>query len=109
MLMVVASSNYCLMFLSWEGVGLTPYLLINYWDSRIRANKAAFKAIIINRISDVFLYFSILLLFIIFKTLDYNIIFSLLSSTPITTYIYSLCFCLIIGAVGKSAQFGLHT
>lgn len=116
MLVFVTAGNFLQMFIGWEGVGLSSYLLINFWYTRINANKAAMKAIIVNRISDSFLYLGILLTFFLFQTLDYSSVFSL------SNYVYNvnnlffsfnilsiIVFCFFIGAMGKSAQIGLHT
>ena len=67
MLMLVTSDNFVQMFLGWEGVGLASYLLINFWYTRIQANKAAMKAVIINRIGDFGLSLGIAALFLHFK------------------------------------------
>ena len=65
------------MFVGWEGVGLCSYLLINFWFTRILANKAALKAMIMNRIADVFFIIAVLIIFMIFKTTDYVVVFNL--------------------------------
>jgi NADH-ubiquinone oxidoreductase chain 5 len=59
------------MFVGWEGVGLCSYLLINFWFTRIQANKAAIKAMLMNRIGDFCLLIGIFLIFINFKSVDY--------------------------------------
>jgi NADH:ubiquinone oxidoreductase subunit 5 (subunit L)/multisubunit Na+/H+ antiporter MnhA subunit len=107
MLIFVSASNFCLMFLGWEGVGISSYLLINYWDSRNKANKAAMKAIIVNKFSDFFLYFALLLIFLNFKTLDYITLFSTVKLLSCNNSM--ICLGILVGAVGKSAQIGLHT
>lgn len=118
MLILVTADNYIQMFVGWEGVGLCSYLLINFWFTRIQANKAAIKAMVVNRIGDFGLILSILLIFMYFKSVDYSTIFSL---TPFFIYeqvnLFSfefylldlISFFLLIGAIGKSAQLGLHT
>ena len=78
MLVLVTSDNFLQLFAGWEGVGLCSYLLINFWYTRILANKASLKAMVMNRIADVFFILGIILIFIIFKTTDYLIIFNLL-------------------------------
>jgi len=118
MLILVTADNYVQLFVGWEGVGLCSYLLINFWFTRIQANKSAIKAMIINRIGDFGLALGIFTLFVKFKAVDYATIFSL------TPFFYDDCFVffnynlnllsligifLFIGAVGKSAQLGLHT
>lgn len=118
MLILVTADNYIQLFVGWEGVGLCSYLLINFWFTRIQANKAAIKAMIINRIGDFGLVLGILILFVNFKAVDYATIFSL---TPFfvenkfnfLTFDFNLIsiisFFLFVGAMGKSAQLGLHT
>jgi len=93
-------------------------LLINFWFTRIQANKAAIKAMVLNRIGDFGLVMGILLIFIEYKAIDYATVFAL---TPIFieksinflsfdfNLISLICFFLFVGAVGKSAQLGLHT
>lgn len=118
MLILVTADNLIQMFLGWEGIGLASYLLINFWFTRVQANKAAIKAMIINRIGDFCLIIAILILFVNFKTVDYATIASLapLFKTQTVNFlnidfnILSLvCIFLFFGAVGKSAQLGLHT
>lgn len=118
MLMLVTSDNFFQMFLGWEGVGLASYLLINFWHMRIAANKAAMKAIIINRIGDFGLSLGIAIIFFSFSTLDFSIIFSLVPYFINENYIFMnfeinkitlISLFLFVGAVGKSAQIGLHT
>ena len=71
MLILVTADNFIQMFVGWEGVGLCSYLLINFWFTRIQANKAAIKAMILNRIGDFCLLIGILLIFVNYKTVDY--------------------------------------
>ena len=118
MLILVTADNFIQMFVGWEGVGLCSYLLINFWFTRIQANKAAIKAMILNRIGDFGLVIGILIIFVEYKAVDYATIFAI---TPIFTQkVYNflsfdldlitiICFFLFVGAVGKSAQLGLHT
>jgi len=110
MLLFVTAGNFLQMFFGWEGVGLSSYLLINFWFTRLQANKSAMKAIIVNRISDLFLYFSIFTIYFVFGTLDYINIFQIVIISDTDTLWFSfICFCILVGAVGKSAQLGLHT
>lgn len=99
-------------------MGLCSYLLINFWFTRILANKAALKAMLMNKIADVFLLFAIVLLFLNLGTTDYVLIFSfipliqneLFSILGFEFYFINLiAFFLFIGALGKSAQLGFHT
>ena len=87
MLILVTADNYVQMFVGWEGVGLCSYLLINFWFTRIQANKAAIKAMIVNRIGDFGLILAILVIFINFKALDYATIFSLIPNNAIAGFI----------------------
>jgi NADH-ubiquinone oxidoreductase chain 5 len=118
MLILVTADNFIQMFLGWEGVGLCSYLLINFWFTRVQANKAAIKAMIINRIGDFSLIIGILILFVNFKSVDYATIAVLapfFKSTTINFLNFDfnmlslVCIFLFLGAVGKSAQLGLHT
>ena len=118
MLMLVTSDNFVQMFLGWEGVGLASYLLINFWYTRIQANKSAMKALIINRIGDFGLSLGIAALFLHFNSLDFATIFSLVPYISQENFIFFnfefdkitvISLLIFIGAVGKSAQIGLHT
>jgi len=118
MLILVTANNFIQMFVGWEGVGLSSYLLINFWFTRIQANKSAIKAMLVNRIGDFFLLLAIFTLYFLFNTLSYDVVFSLIPlavgfnlqiggfSFPIIDLI---CIFIFLGAVGKSAQLGLHT
>ncbi len=118
MLTLVTAPNFLQMFFGWEGVGLCSYLLIGYWYDRERANAAAIKAFLVNRIGDVGFVLGILTLFIIFGTLDFTAIFELVEEHQNDTFTFLssqyhaltlVSFLLFIGAMGKSAQIGLHT
>ncbi len=118
MLMLVTADNYVQMFLGWEGVGLASYLLINFWHTRIQANKAAMKAMIVNKIGDFGLSLGIACIFFLFSTFDFSVIFNLVPFFINETFIFMgftvnkitlISLLLFVGAVGKSAQIGLHT
>ena len=118
MLILITADNYIQMFVGWEGVGLCSYLLINFWFTRIQANKAAIKAMILNRIGDFGLVLGILIIFVNFKAVDYSTIFATTSFFVHNKFIFLnttfniidiIGFLLFIGAIGKSAQLGLHT
>jgi len=118
MLILVTANNFLQMFVGWEGVGVSSYLLINFWFTRIQANKAAIKAMLINRVGDFFLLLGIFTIYIVFNSLDYDIVFSLVPSVINQTFILGghqinvvdlICVFLFLGAMGKSAQLGLHT
>ncbi len=118
MLILVTADNMLQVFLGWEGVGLVSYLLINFWFTIEEANKAAIKAIIMNRIGDIGLGLGICLIYLEYKTLKFSIIFAL-SDVFKFDYLYFinnyinvislLAIFILIGAMGKSAQLGLHT
>jgi len=118
MIILVTADNFLQLFLGWEGVGLCSYLLINFWFTRIQANKAAIKALVINKVGDFTLFLALLLINQIFKSIDYSTIFILVPfflNKNLILFGYTIkaldCICLLlfIGAVGKSAQIGLHT
>jgi len=118
MLLLVTSNNLVQLFCGWEGVGLTSYLLIGFWYERESANQAALKAFLINRIGDLGFIIAIAATFTTFKTLEFNQIFQILSSKSGEQFIFLgyafskieiLGILFFIGAMGKSAQIGLHT
>jgi NADH-ubiquinone oxidoreductase chain 5 len=118
MLMLITADNFIQLFLGWEGVGLCSYLLINFWFTRLQANKAAIKAMVINRVGDVGLALGVFSIFVVFKTCDYSVVFSLVPHVSDVTYSFlgfqvdalsTIGLLLFVGAVGKSAQIGLHT
>jgi len=118
MLILVTADNFIQMFVGWEGVGLCSYLLINFWYTRIQANKAAIKAMVLNRIGDFGLILGILIIFVKYKSVDYSTVFALTPLFINDTFIFLniefnliniIGFLLFVGAVGKSAQLGLHT
>ena len=118
MLMLVTSDNLLQMFFGWEGVGLTSYLLIGFWHHKESANKAAIKAFIVNRIGDFGFALGIVGIFFIFGSIHFDLIFSEALHFQNHTFhflgkelstINTLCFLLFFGAMGKSAQLGLHT
>ena len=118
MLILVTADNYVQMFVGWEGVGLCSYLLINFWFTRIQANKAAIKAMVLNRIGDFGLVLGILIIFVKYKAVDYATVFALTPLFVNHEFIFLninfnlidiIGFLLLIGAIGKSAQLGLHT
>ncbi len=118
MLVLVSSNNLLQMFFGWEGVGLASYLLIGFWHHKDSANKAAIKAFVVNRVGDFGYAIGIAGIFYIFGTINFDSIFSQVdrfSEHQIQFLSFSfptldfLCFLLFIGAMGKSAQLGLHT
>ena len=118
MLMLITSDNFLQLFLGWEGVGLCSYLLINFWFTRLQANKSAIKAMIVNRVGDFGLAIAIFCIFLVFKTIDFCAVFSLVPYFVshkvyfLGYYVNSIALIgllLFIGAMGKSAQLILHT
>lgn len=108
MLMLVTGDNYLVMFIGWEGVGISSYLLINFWFTRLQANKAAIKALVMNRVGDWGFSIGLWAIFWTFGNLDFTTVFSLapfINEELITI----ISICLLVAAMGKSAQIGLHT
>src|SRR5438445_490168 len=108
MLLLVMGNNYAVLFIGWEGVGLCSYLLIGYYYDRVSAAKAATKAFVVNRIGDAGFLIAIFLVFARFGTLDYTEVFAKTDTLDSTTA-FAIAVCLLIGAVGKSAQLPLYT
>src|SRR5579864_7081615 len=118
MLMLVTADNFVQMFFGWEGVGLASYLLIGFWYDRASADAAAIKAFVVNRIGDFGFALGIFAVFVIFGSLDFDTVFG---KAPTATHtvmnflgwqvpaLTLACVLLFIGAMGKSAQLGLHT
>jgi NADH-quinone oxidoreductase subunit L len=123
MLALVTATNLLQLFFGWESVGLASYLLIGFWYERPSASAAAIKAFIVNRIGDVGLALGICVVFMVFQTIDYGDLFKTLTAyssgvleRPVLTYLGCkvdalnlIGILLLIGAMGKSAQLGLHT
>ena len=118
MLILITANNFLQMFVGWEGVGLSSYLLINFWFTRIQANKAAVKAMLVNRVGDFFLLLAIFAIYFVFNSLDYDTVFSLVPLMVDHQIVIGgfevpaidmICLLLFGGAMGKSAQLGLHT
>jgi len=108
MLVLVMGSNYLVMFVGWEGVGLCSYLLIGFWFKNQDYNSAANKAFIMNRIGDLGLLLGVILIFIHCGSLNYTEVFSRVSALDTNT-ITLITVLLFIGAMGKSAQIPLYT
>ena len=116
MIVLVTSDNFVQLFIGWEGVGLCSYLLINFWLTRIKANKAAMKAMLINRVGDIGLVLAMIKILDEFGALEFSTIYSIMSLNDPNLYVTVnkesvtiICLLLFLGAVGKSAQLGLHT
>lgn len=108
MLLLVMGNNYVVLFIGWEGVGLCSYLLIGYYYDKVSAAKAATKAFVVNRIGDAGFLLAIFLIFVNFRTLDYTQVMQNAAqlSPEMAT---AIALCLLVGAVGKSAQLPLYT
>ncbi len=118
MLMLVTADNLVQMFFGWEGVGLCSYLLIGFWYHKPSANDAAIKAFLVNRIGDFGFALGIFGTFLLFQTVSFAEIFAAVPGKADarlhflnfdTHALTALCLLLFIGAMGKSAQLGLHT
>ncbi len=118
MLALVTANDFVQLFFGWEGVGLMSYLLIGFWYDRDSANEAAIKAFIVNRVGDFGFALGIFAVFVIFGSLDFSTVFGKAPGVVNTTIdflgwqvpsITIACILLFVGAMGKSAQLGLHT
>jgi NADH-ubiquinone oxidoreductase chain 5 len=107
MIILVTSNNYLSMFVGWEGVGVCSYLLVCFWFTRIAANLSSISAFLTNRVGDCFLTIGIFAMLWSLGNLDYSTIFSL--APYINENIITIIgLCLLIGAMAKSSQVGLH-
>ncbi len=118
MLMLVTSDNFVQLYFGWEGVGLCSYLLIGFWYERPSANAAAIKAFVVNRVGDFGFALGIMGIFLVFGSVSFDTVFQA-APTQVGKTIHflgydfdvltTLCLLLFLGAMGKSAQLGLHT
>jgi NADH-quinone oxidoreductase subunit L len=118
MLALVTADNFVQMFFGWEGVGLCSYLLIGFWYKKPSANAAAIKAFIVNRVGDFGFALGIMAIFFVFGSLDFTTVFDAGKDHAGKTFEFAgynvdilttICLLLFMGAMGKSAQFMLHT
>ncbi len=122
MLMLVTADNFVQLFFGWEGVGLCSYLLIGFWFTKDSANAAAMKAFIVNRVGDFGFALGIAAIFLMFGTLDFTEVFNQAAQFSVQNpdmvwnvlglklpVLDVMCLLLFMGAMGKSAQFLLHT
>ncbi|MFN3945578.1 MAG: NADH-quinone oxidoreductase subunit L [Allosphingosinicella sp.] len=118
MLMLVTADNLVQMFFGWEGVGLASYLLIGFWYKKPSANAAALKAFVVNRVGDFGFALGIFATFLVFGTVSIPAILEAAPAMAGATFtifgmrvdtMTAICLLLFIGAMGKSAQLGLHT
>lgn len=107
MLILVTSNNILQLFVGWEGVGLCSYLLIGFWYDKPSANAAAIKAFIVNRVGDLSFILGIAGLFLSLDSVNFAEIFAKAAVNKANLDL--ICLLLFIGAMGKSAQIGLHT
>jgi NADH-ubiquinone oxidoreductase chain 5 len=107
MVILVTANNYLLMFVGWEGVGVCSYLLVSFWFTRIAANQSSISAFLTNRVGDCFLTIGMFAILWSLGNLDYATVFSL--APYINENIITIIgICLLIGAMAKSSQVGLH-
>jgi NADH-quinone oxidoreductase subunit L len=118
MLMLVTADNLVQLFFGWEGVGLASYLLIGFWYDRPSANAAAMKAFIVNRIGDFGFALGIFAVWMLSGSVNFNEIFAKAPDMAAAHFMFlgksvpaleTACLLLFVGAMGKSAQLGLHT
>lgn len=117
MLILVTASDFLQLFVGWEGVGVASYLLIGFWYKKKSANVAAIKAFVVNRVGDFGLILAIALIYVTFGSIEFSRVFAMTCSKVGQTFqflgadfrtIDVICVLLFIGAMGKSAQIGLH-
>lgn len=110
MLLLVMGSNYLMMFIGWEGVGLCSYLLIGFWFKNDAYNDAAQKAFVMNRIGDLGFLLGMFFILFNFGTLDIQAVQEIAPSlTANSTLLITITLLLFVGAIGKSAQLPLYT
>ncbi|MBO0357712.1 NADH-quinone oxidoreductase subunit L [Hymenobacter sp. BT186] len=110
MLVLVLGSNFVILFIGWEGVGLCSYLLIGFWNKNTSYNNAAKKAFIINRVGDLGFLLGIFLIYLTFDSVQYAEVFQKASTLQIGTFtVTAITLLLFVGAMGKSAQLPLYT
>jgi NADH-ubiquinone oxidoreductase chain 5 len=107
MIVLVTANNILIMFIGWEGVGVCSYLLVSFWFTRIAANQSSISAFLTNRVGDSFLTVGMFIIILSIGNLDYGTVFSI--APYINESIITLIgICLLIGAMAKSSQIGLH-
>src|ERR671919_2915172 len=118
MLALVTADNFLQLYFGWEGVGLLSYLLIGYWYTRPSACAAAIKAFLVNRIGDIGFALGIAAIYLVFDSVEFDVVFGAareFADTQLVVFggafdtLTVICILLFIGAMGKSAQIGLHT
>ncbi|OUR77105.1 NADH-quinone oxidoreductase subunit L [Alphaproteobacteria bacterium 46_93_T64] len=118
MLMLVTSDNFLQMYFGWEGVGLASYLLIGFWFNKPSANAASIKAFVVNRVGDFGFALGIMAIYLVFDSISFDTVFAAVPEKVGETFnflgyevdvITTIALLLFLGAMGKSAQLGLHT
>jgi NADH-quinone oxidoreductase subunit L len=118
MLALVSADNFLQLYFGWEGVGLVSYLLIGFWYTRPSAAAAAIKAFLVNRVGDFGFALGIAAIYLVFDSVEFDVVFQAageFAATQLVVFgatfdtITVICILLFIGAMGKSAQIGLHT
>jgi NADH-ubiquinone oxidoreductase chain 5 len=107
MIILVTANNFLLMFVGWEGVGICSYLLVSFWFTRVAANQSSMAAFLTNRVGDCFLTIGMFAILWSFGNIDYYTVFSLAPYYSENVVII-VGICLLIGAMAKSSQVGLH-
>ena len=107
MIILVTANNFLLLFVGWEGVGVCSYLLISFWFTRIAANQSSMSAFITNRVGDCFMTIGMFAILWSFGNIDYSTVFSLAPFVN-ENIVTIIGICLLIGAMAKSSQVGLH-
>ena len=107
MITLVTANNFLVMFVGWEGVGICSYLLVNFWFTRVAANQSSVSALLTNRVGDCFLTIGMFIIIWSFGNLDYSTVFSLAPYINETIILF-IGVCLLLGAMAKSSQIGLH-
>jgi NADH-ubiquinone oxidoreductase chain 5 len=107
MIILITANNFLLMFVGWEGVGICSYLLVSFWFTRIAANQSSMSAFLTNRVGDCFLTIGMFAILWSFGNIDYSTVFSLAPFVN-ENIVTIIGICLLIGAMAKSSQVGLH-
>ena len=107
MIILVTGDNFLVMFVGWEGVGVCSYLLVSFWFTRIAANQSSLSAFFTNRVGDYVLTVGMFAIIWSFGNVDYTTVFSLAPFYS-ESVIFFVGICLLIGAMAKSSQVGLH-
>ena len=108
MLVLILADNFAVLFIGWEGVGVCSYLLIGFFYKKLKAPKAANEAFILNRIGDMGLMIAMFLIYWNIGTLNFDLVFKTISLIDSDT-VFLIGLALFVAAMGKSAQFPLHT